>query len=467
MDSSAATPRVRISAKLIRVQDETYSWAESFDRVLEQIFALQSDIAEKVAEALGVAILGTQRRSSAAVATTNLEAYDCYLRANEFFPSMAIGDIRKAIGLYREAIGLDPSFASAHARLAWAELSNYWFSDREKSRLLRAKLELDAALEMAPDHPDVRLAAGYYYYQGLLDYDQALQNFDAVLQVQPSNSHAIAAKAFVLRRQGRWTECAQMLRRAIELDPRSAVLTANQAVTFGFQRRYADALRQIDKAILLRPDFPDHYTTKAQIIYGETGSYERAAEAFREGAERVDPVSMAHDWNSLGVFVAYLGGDVEAAINKLTLVDEDVVTHLFNKGRLNGMLGKPDLMRAYFDSALAVIQRKLMSSPDDALACADMAIAYAVIGDNQKAIDSGKRAAELLPISRDALDGILILERLSHMYMQLGDIDSAIDQLKIVLSMPCPMSREILANSPEYEPIRNHPRFADLMQVPA
>ncbi len=464
-DNSSTPPRLRIAVRLIKVDDETYSWAESYDRLLEQIFSLQSEIAEKVAEAMGVAILGTQKRSSTSGMTSNLEAYDYYLRASENFPSMSVEDIRKSLALSRKAVQLDPEFALAQARLALAEMGLYWFADKDRARIIRAKTAIDVAAGLSPDHPEIHLALGQYYYQGFLDYDKALAEFDIVLQYQPSNSYAIAAKGFVLRRQGKWAESAQNLKRAAELDPRSAVIAANLAVTYGFLRQFDDALFHMDRAILLKPDWSDHYNSKSNILLFKTGRQEMAAEAFKEGARRIDPALIVRDYASLDTYIFYLNGDIATAMQNLKVVDGDVCTYLIGKGRLSNMAGQQEVMRAYFDAARVMLEDKLANEPDVPEWHGTLGIVYAYLGDKEKATANAKRSLEIRPVSKDNLEGAMSLENLARIYLLFGDYDQAMDQLEYLLTVPFYLTPETMVQLPEYAPLHNHPRFQKYLQT--
>ncbi len=209
---------------------------------LEQIFALQSDIADKVASALDITLIESEKRSIATKPTENLEAYEYYLRGKDYFNRNALKDRLIAIEMYEKAVELDPTFALAYASLSGAHSAMYWFYyDRTDERLNKAKEAVDRALELRPDLPEAHLALGYYYYWGSLDYDRALEQFAMVQKGQPNNSDLLAAIGYVERRQGKFEEAVTNLKETVELDPRSFGQAEEVAITYRVMRKYAEA----------------------------------------------------------------------------------------------------------------------------------------------------------------------------------------------------------------------------------
>ncbi len=260
-DNSQTPSTFRLSCKLVDTKDESYIWAESYDRVLAQIFVLQSELASEITKALGVALATPELDSLSRIPTTSLEAYDYYLRGNEFYPrSTQPADISKAIELYEKAVELDPEFALAHVKLSQANLSMYWFfHDRTQARVARAKVSVDAAVRVAPQLPETSLALGYYYYYGCKEYMPALEQFVLAGKSRPNDSNLLAATGFIQRRLGFWNEALRNIRKAAELDPKSSLLASELGNTLMLLRQYDAALIQFDRAIWLVPDWIDIY----------------------------------------------------------------------------------------------------------------------------------------------------------------------------------------------------------------
>ena len=213
--------RVRVTPQLIRVSDASHVWANVYDAVLADVFAVQSNIARQVAETLNVALLAPEQEALKAKPTTNLEAYDYYLRGKDYQArELDEGGARLAVRMYQRAVQLDPTFALAYAALARAHLARSWLLG-ETGELPKAQAALDRAQQLGPELAETRLALGYYYYYGSRDYDRALEQFMVVRQRQPNDPDVIYAMGLIRRRQGRWAEAVSDLTRAAEFDPRN------------------------------------------------------------------------------------------------------------------------------------------------------------------------------------------------------------------------------------------------------
>jgi serine/threonine-protein kinase len=210
-DVTGALPRVRINCKLLRVTDETLVWAENYDRVLNEILVLQSEIGEKVIEALGGSLLTRETAATKVRDYVIVEAYDLYLQGNEFFPrSYSDSDLRKALSKYEEAVKIDPHFAAAHARLSQANSTIYWFyHDRSPERVNKAREAAERSLELDPQMADGIAALGFYYYYCLNEYELALEQFSLARKSKPNDSRLLLATGFIMRRLGKWDEASQ------------------------------------------------------------------------------------------------------------------------------------------------------------------------------------------------------------------------------------------------------------------
>jgi serine/threonine protein kinase/Flp pilus assembly protein TadD len=467
-DKSEVSNRVRINPQLIRVKDGTHVWAETYDRVLEQIFALQSDVAEKVASALDVTLLEPEKQSITGKPTDNLEAYEYYLRGNEYFKKgWAEKDYRIAIQMYEKAVEFDPKFALAYSKLSEAHEELYWYYyDRTEERLNKAKEAVDRALELKPDLPEAHLALGWYYYHGSRDYDHALEQFAIVQKDQPNNSDLLLAIGAIQRRQGRWEQAVANIKKAAELDPRSNKMAAELAFTYEVIRKYPEAEYYFDRAISLAPDWPVAYSGKAWLYIYSEGNTKKARKVLQEATGKADVSQLVLDLVGLDI----LDGDYQTALARLpglaAFIDgsNDTMSYFSTKAGIYGLLNQPQLKVAYFDSARIILENKVQLRPGEALFHSRLGIVYAGLGRREEAIREGKNGVELLPVSKDAFEyGLLYVANLAQIYVMVGDYDSAIDQLEYLLSIPSYISIPYLRIDPTWAPLHNHPRFQKLL----
>ncbi len=259
--------RVRVTPQLIRVADDTHVWSERYDRVLDDIFQVQSEIAEQVIDQLDVTLLEPEREALEARPTENLEAYQAYLRgvAYIFGPDWSTQENASlGIEMFERALELDPEFALAFANLSMAHTLFYLEAhDRTDQRLAKAKEAVDRALELQPDLPQAHLAMGYYYYHGYLDYERALEELAIASAALPLNSDIAAAIGYIRRRQGRFDEAIEYQKKALKQSPREADLWMALAETYAMVDKHEDSQIALDRSISLAPDQIGAYLDKA------------------------------------------------------------------------------------------------------------------------------------------------------------------------------------------------------------
>ncbi len=464
-DTSREPSQFRLSCKLIDTKDESYLWAETYDRVLDQIFTLQSELAGEIAKALGFALGESDISELGVRPTNNLESFDYYLRGNEFFPkSTSAEDIEKAIVMYEQAVALDPKFAIAYARASRAHSTMYWFfHDRTPERIARAEVAVEKARQLAPDHEETHLALGYFYYYARNDYTQALQFFALARTAQPNNSSLLAATAFIQRRIGRWNDAERNLQKASDLDPRSALLAYEMGNTAMLMRKYTVAVGNFARATMLVPDWIDAYARHAISILLDTGEVSAAAEVFRDVQSKFDPAEMVIEWILLDPFVEYCSGDPNRAMEKLFIDDTEMELYFINKGRLSLRTGAIEEARGFFGSARVLLESKVRNYPDDARYHSHLGVALAGLGEKERALESGARAVEIMPFMRDQVFGCTYLETLTLICVMVGELDRAIEHLRFLLSVPSMISIELLKVGTDFAPVRAHPGFAELI----
>ncbi len=261
--------RVRINVQLIRAANEGHLWAEIYDRNLTDIFAVQSELATRIAQSLQATLSGSERKAVAEKPTSNLAAYDAYLHGIDLFsrPGQMEENLRKAADSFAEATRLDPQFAQAWAALSQADASLYFLQfDKSPARKEAARFAAETATRLNPSSLETLLANAYYRYHIERDYDGARVLFEKIQREAPSNSEALAALARIARRQSRWNESVHLYEQAAQLNPRDAYLVMDRAWTFSMLRQYAATAEMIANALVISPDDPEVLVSKVKLL---------------------------------------------------------------------------------------------------------------------------------------------------------------------------------------------------------
>jgi serine/threonine-protein kinase len=467
-EKSAQGSRVRVTPQLIRVSDDRHLWAGRFDETLEEVFEVQSRIAEQVAAELDLALRQPEHDALAAKPTDNLEAYDFYLRGNNFLTNAGIPDaINSAERMYVQATALDPGFALAFARLGRARIWQFHFSERTTAKLAAARVAVDSALALEAALPEAHLALGQIHYWGELDYEAALREFRLAHAGDPGNGDIAWARGLVERRLGQWEQALASLRKAVELDPRSAVKHMDVFEVYLRQRQYAAAEPYVDRALALVPESPI-YVYKAMMVVSRDGDLAAATRVLEEGARKAGLQSLAA-WTAqfdLGAALWHrLPDSAQKALDEATIstVGFDSAGYYLLKARMQRLRGNVSASRAFFDSAATVLERRAASRPDDPTLHATLGFAYAGLGRRDDAMREGRLAVELRPPSKDTWLGVDMVRSLATTYATLGEADSAVKQLRLLLEVPSWISVPALRADPTWDPIRRDPDFRALL----
>jgi len=462
-DKVGDTDLVRITPQLIKASDNTHVWAGNYERPLKGVFAVQADIATRIADTLGITLLEPERKSLEAKPTDNLEAYNIYLRAKTQWDNTSAA--LKTIPMIERAIALDSNFCEAYSFMArlcgYAYINNF---PGRKEWAEKAKTAAERAYYLAKGRPEGYLALGSYYYFIDRDYDRALELYHKALEGQPNNSDLLAAIGYVQRRQGKWAEAAVNLQKAFDLDPGSAVVADGLArSTLLMMHRLEDAERVVDRALELAPGNEVLLPTKALIRWyrGDSSGVQAAINKLEQAADRPTFAYYAEIADiSTRNFASALKRRPSLAVSHPY---NDSTSYYLRKGEIYSYLNNHDASRSYYDSARMLCEGQVKAEPDNADARITLAQAYAGLGRKQDAIREGKKAIELLPITEDALSGANILGDMAMIYVMVGEYDQAIDQLERLLSIPSYIEVEELRQHPRWDPLHNHPRFKALL----
>ena len=402
-----------------------------------------------------------------------MQAYELYLRGIELASS---GEDRQqtegALRLYQAAVERDPRFAQALARLAQSHLMMYWgYWDRSDARLAKAKELAERAVALRPDLPEPHVALGLYSYQGLLDYARALEQFGIALKIQPGNGDVLFWIGAVLRRQGRWSEAADWMARAVALDPRNAVRLDELAGIYELARRYDEAEPYYERLLALRP--------QSAALYNDAGIFQivahgdlSKAQTLVEEATRVpglkdDDAILA----GLALTVMQYRRDYQGALRQLEAeagrpsagIQFDFTLISLDQGKFQRLAGQGERARRSFEAARLELEQKTAKDPGDHRVHSSLAIAFAGLGRRDDAVREARLACDLMPPSKDVVRAFMPGYNLATVYTMVGQTGEAIATLDDVMAQTGLLSGHDLRLDPMWDPLRSDPRFQALL----
>jgi TolB-like protein/tetratricopeptide (TPR) repeat protein len=465
--------RVRITPQLIRVADDTHVWADRYERVIADIFAIQSEVAENAVKAMGVTLLPRERTALKDVSTSDMEAYDLYLRGQELYNG---GEDRRhvegALQMLQAAVDRDPRFAQALAWLAQSHIEMYGLNfDGSQARLIKAKEAAERAVELRPDLAETHAGLGWYFYKGLFDYARALSEFSAALKIQPNSSDTLFGIGAVLRRQGRWAEAADTMSKALELDPKNARLLLEFGGSCVLAHRYADADHAFERAIAMSPQWAEPYGHKAWLQVQWHGDVAKA-QSVLDDAERVAGLKDDQGYVARSALqVALARRDYQGALRQLqaktvrTLIDSHFryLPIPLLRGEVQMVASQHDLARQSFEAARVELEQKVTQDPDGHRLHSSLGIAYAGLGRRVDAVREAKLGCALMPVSKDAWRALYRFEDLALAHTMVGQTGEAIAQLDDLLARSGAMTPHVLRLDPRWDPLRSDPRFQALL----
>ena len=467
--TGTGTGRVRVRPRLIAVADDSQLWSEPYEVELTEVFRVQGDIAERVTRALDIALRAPERAALASAGTTDPEAYDYYLRGNDYLGrSNQEADLANAARLYQQAVEADPKFAAAYARLARCHTQIYWhYYDRTEGRLDLARQALDSAVRLGPNLPETHMAQGFFHYWAQLDYDDALREFEAALQLQPSNSELLQAMGYVERRRGRWQASLGRFVEALRYDPRSGVRSFDVGDNYLSLHKFSEADHYLERAMVLSPDWANPYVYRAWLQVIWRGDLARGRALMAQGLARIEPGRFAPALQTGDRVSASLVTADSAfwpmldGLSLATFTGDTVRYHLL-KAEAGAFRHNAAAERAHGDSARVLIERRLRPRPDDAKILATLGLAYSHLRRHSEAVRAAERAAKLLPIEDDAVSGPFILAYLARVYAAAGRRDQAVAILGRLMATDSWITPEALRVDPIWEPLRRHEGFQAL-----
>jgi len=472
--------RVRVNVQLINAQNDEHIWAEDYDRDLTDVFAIQTDLAQKIAHELQAQLSPSEKAGMTRKPTENGEAYLAFVQAHDL-QAAAVEDRAKAneaVQLYKRAIELDPNFALAIANLS---ITYSWifhnFDQKEEQHALAAKYA-EQALKLAPEMPEAHLARGFVLYYGERDYKGALQEFAIAQRGLPNDSQAYLITGAIQRRQGEWELSTANLEKAASLNPKDTWPLQNLLFNYQMTRNFEAANRVVDRALAIDPKSFNFWGFKAKLAFAERGdltvaekSLERLDQEIASGQmKELEPEMRAEVALGKGGLLLFRG-KAQQAVETLRQVPPEVfaakhsslVEALLLEGSAYQKLGQTAEAQSTLMRAKDAAEAAVREAPNQASRHSDLAQVLARLGEKEAAIKEGKRAIELLPVSVDAFEGPRGIEALAEVYAVTGEKAQAIELLDGLLSRPSDLTVPILKFDPKWESLHGDPAFEQML----
>ena len=473
-----AGSKVRVNAQLIDTRTDTHVWAEQYDRNVNDVFAIQSEIAQKIADQLQAKVSAAQKAAIQERPTNDLVAYDLYVRATALADAAdppnqeRDGDrLRKAVDLLNQAIARDPSFLLAYCRLAQVHDALYFHGfDHIASRLALANDAINSAFRLKPNSDEAHLVLAKHLYRGYLDYDDARDELAIAARTLPNDARVFQLSGEIDRRQGRWRDSVRNFERASELDPRNDQHLYALAVTYRMMRAYKQAREVLERVAALKPNDVDARLLGAWIDLDERADT-RPLHAVIENILREEPASAGIRVPGLFVLALY-ERDFAAADRALALLTDRVFGEIkpsiyFGRAIAQGVIAhaKGDTAAAHdaFAAARPEAEKAESEDPSHGGTHATLGLVYVGCGLREQALREGRRALELTPVAKNAVDGAGVLYFFAVICAWTGERDLAFEQLETLAKIPAGASYGDLRLDPNWDSLRDDPRFEKIV----
>lgn len=461
--------RVRVNVQLINVENDQHIWAEDYDRELTDVFAIQSDLAQKIAGELRAKLSPMEKAQIERKPTESSDAYLAFVEGHDLLtrPDRLRADTERAEELFERATRLDSNFARAFAALGWVEDWMYHSFDPTPARKAKALAAAEEAIRLEPDLPEAHLALGFYHYYCERDYQRALDEFAIARKSLPNSADVYLAIGAIQRRQGKWAESTANMEKAASLSPRDAFLLMNLADNYRAVDDYEKADRLFDRAIEAAPNSVSARTGKAMLavdLKGDLSEIDKQLAQIQPGvgsdAEgtlgRAYLLMLQRKFHDAVAILKQLPGDFRG--------DDKPKEYL--EGALYTFVNDKEHARSAFQRARSILEKAIQQGSDDASRHMILGMVLAGLGENDAAIAEGKHAVALLPESQDALDGPKMTLMLAQIYAWTGENDAALELLERSLITPAGVTVSSLKLNPIWDPLRSDARFQALIDIP-
>ena len=466
--------RVRVNAQLVDARTDRHLWGQTYDRDLADVFAIQSEIAKTIADQLQAKLSPREEDAIQRSPTSDISAFDLYARAKNILltiSSRGKADCLQAVDLLNQAVARDPSFFDAYCQLAYAHDALYFYGlDHTSARLALAEAALQAASRLRPDAGETHLARGQNLYWGYRDYDGALAELEVARQTLPNDARTFGLTGYIQRRQGHWEESTRNLERAAELDPRDIETLQAGASSYWLCRRYPEAKSWYARVLAFEPNDAETKVLLAYVDFAwkaDTRPLHQTIDSIRA----TNPAAVVPDIAQWWLYCALAERDGAAAKDALIASGDAVFfTHNvplnrpFIEGVIARMIKDNEKARSAFSAARTEQEKIVQAQPNFGPALCALGLIDAGLGRKDEALREGRRAVELLPVEKDAMEGPAMIEYLAMIAAWVGDKDLACEQLASVIRRPSSLSYGQLKLLPFWDPLRGDPRFEKIVE---
>ncbi len=466
--------RVRVNAQLVDAGSHRQLWGQTYDRDLADMFAIQSEIATSIAGQLQTRLSPSEKNAIEQAPTNDITAFELYTHAKNlllpaFERSTGKNDLLQAVDLLNQAVSRDPSFLQAYCQLASAHDYLYVLGfDHTPARLASAEAAIQAAFRLRPDADEVHLARAENLYRGYHDYRGALAELEVARQTLPNDARVFQLMGFIQRRQGHWEEATQNLERTVELDPRSTDTLQQMAWQYLFVRRYAEVKPLLNRVLAIESNRVDTEVFLASVDFhwkADIRPFHQMIDSIRTTNPAELP-AIADAW----LVCALAERDPGAAANAITAVGENAFgddtvqfSRTFVEGLVARMMQDEGKARSAFTAARSEQEKIVQAQPDYGPPLCVLGLIDAALGRKEEALREGRRAVELLPVEKDAINGVRMIKYLAMIAAWSGDKNLACEQFTIALRYPTSPSYGELKLLPFWDPLRGDPCFEKIV----
>ena len=469
-----ANNRVRVNAQLIDARNDAHLWGQTYDRDLSDVFAIQSEIAKAIADQLQAKLSPHEAIALEQRPTADIAAFEFYSRAKDLILTLSFSAVGRenllvAADLLEQAVAHDPTFFAAQCQLAYVHDQLYFLNyDHTSTRLASAEAAVEVASRLRPEAGEAHLARAEHLYRAYLDYNKALAELDLARGSLPNDPRLFELTGYIIRRQGKLEEGLKNLRHAAELDPRNTFTLQQIALTYGHLRRYAEEVAILDRALSINPDDAETKVARA-LVWLDWKADTRPLHAALDKIRAEDPAAMA-DVSDTWFTCALAERDAAEATNALIALGDNSFTsdavklyRPFGEGLVARMLNDDAKARAAFALARSEQEKRIQDQPAYAPGLCILGLIDAGLGRREDALRESKRAVELLPVTKDYINGGHMLEFCAISAAWVGETDVAVKHLTMATQVPGTLSYGELKLLPYWDPLRDDPRFEKIV----
>jgi TolB-like protein/Flp pilus assembly protein TadD len=467
--------KVRVNAQLIDARNDAHLWAQTYDRDLADVFAIQSEIAQAIAEQLQARLSANEKAEITKPPTTDPVAYDLYLRARQLDDMAndpnAKPSLLQGISLLEEAVRRDPKFMRAYCLMCETHLDLYWSGvEHTNERREMARAALQKAEELQPDAGEVHWMKGLYAYHGFRDYDAARKELEPAKRLLPNEARIYMLAGAVDRRSGHFPEAETNFKRAVELDPRNFIVLMEAASTFQGMRRYTEATSLYERSLSVQSNDPFASYLLGFNVFATTGDLAGLRKPLNRLAQQSGEAARSAAFPLL--VCSWLERNKTEAEKAVALIPPEGVANSYEEvlipreycvGRTAWLFGDNAQAKSALTAARTIFERTTNEQPDYAQAWSYLGLTDAMLGRRDDAIREGKRACEVLPFSKDSWIGSIWITNLAMIYTVCGDKNAALERLETSVKLPVGVSYGELKQSPDWDALRGDPRFEKIV----